>query len=148
MSEITADPPEPVPPNGEEPYFRFRASLRIFGIIDDLDEISRGLGLIPTKTHRRGDPKFPHRPDTWKEDAWFYEPPINRKRPLEEHILALWDRLRPHMEFLKTLKKTHRLDVFCGYRSDCGTAGFEVGHKCLGLFIELEIPFGVSIIIA
>jgi hypothetical protein len=136
-------------PNGDTPRFRFRATLRIFGIIDDLDEITRNLALAPTRIHRKGEPKFPSRPENvWKEDAWFYEPPVDRKRPLEEHIMELWDRLRPHMKYLKELKKTHRLDIFCGYRSDCDHAGFEVSHKCLGLFIELEIPFGVSVIIA
>ena len=63
-------------------------------------------------------------------------------------IMALWDRLRPHMTYLKALKAKHKVDIFCGYRSNSGMAGFEVSHRCLGLFIELEVPFGVSVIIA
>lgn len=135
-------------PEGEQPYFCFSASLRIFGDIGDLDHISRILGLQPTRIHRKGERKSPRRPDTWQEDAWLYQPPVDENRPLEVHIMALWDRLRPHMAFLNSLKAKNRVDVICGYRSNSGTAGFEVSHKCLGLFIELEIPFGVSVIIA
>ncbi len=148
MSEIATSFADAVPPQGEEPYFKFSATLRIFGDIGDLDEISRTLGLQPKHTHRKGELKSPRRPDVWKEDAWLYEPPAEENRPLEEHIMALWDQLRPHMTFLKSLKAGHKVDIFCGYRSNSATAGFEVSHECLGLFIELGIPFGVSVIIA
>jgi hypothetical protein len=38
--------------------------------------------------------------------------------------------------------------VFLGYRSDCDTAGVEVPYTSLEIFIELEVPFGLSIIVA
>jgi len=46
------------------------------------------------------------------------------------------------------LKRRFKVDVFCGYRSNCDTAGFQVSHNCLELFTALEVPFGVSVIIA
>jgi hypothetical protein len=147
VSEIVTSLADATPPEGEEPYFCFSATLRIFGEIGDLDAISRTLGLQPKHTHRKGERKSPSRPDTWKEDAWLYEPPVDENRSLEEHIMALWDRLRPNMDFLKSLKASHKVDIFCGYRSNSCTAGFEVSHECLGLFIELEVPFGVSVLI-
>ena len=55
--------------------------------------------------------------------------------------------VRPHVAYLKQLKERLTVDVFCGYRSNCGTAGFEVDYQSLVLFTELEIPFGVSVII-
>jgi hypothetical protein len=39
------------------------------------------------------------------------------------------------------------VDVFCGYRSNCNSAGFEVDHQALVILMELEVPFGVSVII-
>lgn len=39
------------------------------------------------------------------------------------------------------------VDVFCGYRSNCDMAGFDVDYKCLELFTALEVPFSVSVII-
>lgn len=46
------------------------------------------------------------------------------------------------------LKKRAHVDVFLGYRSNIDHAGVEVPHTCLELFTRLEIPFGLSIIIA
>ena len=73
--------------------------------------------------------------------------PVEEESPLEEHILALWEAVRPHIDYLKSLKRTLNVDVFCGYRSNSQTAGFQVGHECLELFTRLEVPFGVSVIV-
>ena len=45
-------------------------------------------------------------------------------------------------------KQRLKIDVFCGYRSNCDHAGFEVSCKCLELFTALEVPFGVSVVVA
>ena len=39
----------------DEYYFRYSATLRIFGDIPDLAELTRRLGVSPTHAHRRGD---------------------------------------------------------------------------------------------
>jgi hypothetical protein len=83
-----------------------------------------------------------------ENDAWLYDAPVGKDRPLDEHIMALWDAIRPQVQYLRELKQKHTVDVFCGYRSNSNTAGFQVDHNCLGLFAELAIPFGVSIIIS
>jgi hypothetical protein len=46
------DPQEPI-------YFAYSATLRIFGTIPDLDEITRTLGIEPTHAHRRGERRTP-----------------------------------------------------------------------------------------
>lgn len=38
--------------------------------------------------------------------------------------------------------------VFCGYRTNCDHARFEVPHTAIDLFMALQIPFGVSVIVA
>jgi hypothetical protein len=130
----------------ENPYFCYSATLRVSGEISDLDEITRRLDLTPTHAHRKGEKRGPRSPG-YKQDMWAYKPPVEETRPLEEHIQALWDAIRPNTSYLKFLKQTLKVDVFCGYRTNCSTAGFEVDHKCLGLFVELEVPFGVSVIV-
>ena len=132
----------------EKPFFfKFSSTLRIHGDGIDIDEISKTLGLTPTHSHRKGDLRAPsQRP--WRDDAWHYSPPVERERPLHEHIMALWDAVRPHISYLRSLKPKFHVDIFYGYRSNSSTAGFEVDYRCLGLFIELEVPFGVSVIIS
>lgn len=144
MSNSTRIEPEAAQ---EEPvYFCFSASLRIFGDGLDIDEVTRRLGLTPTHSHRKGQ-LHGARSVPWPHDMWSYEAAVDKARPLHEHITALWDAVRPHIPYLRELKRKFHVDVFCGYRSNSGTAGFEVDHRCLGLFAELEVPFGVSVIV-
>jgi hypothetical protein len=79
---------------------------------------------------------------------WSYEAPLEETESLEKHINALWSVLKSYKEYLLDLKKTAKVDVFLGYRSNCDHAGIEVPHTCLEMFRELEVPFGISIIIA
>ena len=78
---------------------------------------------------------------------WSYSPTLDESEPLAKHINALWEKLKPHKEYLLGLKKSVTVDVFLGYRSNSGTAGFEVPCSSLEMFTELEIPFGVSVIV-
>ncbi len=134
-------------PSGEEErYFASSATLRIHSKQLDFEEVSSTLGLVPTHLHRKGE-KRGSSANIWRDDAWHYQPDLDESRPLEEHIMALWQAIKPHVAYLKSLKQKHKVDVFCGYRSNCNTAGFDVDHKCLELFMALEIPFGVSIIV-
>lgn len=132
--------------NGEPVWFAHSATLRVFGDGVDLEEITRTLGIEPTHAHRKGEihGKSAQR---WSNDMWSYTVPIDKSRPLDEHIMALWELVRPHMSFLRERKRSWKVDVFCGYRSSSGTAGIDVDHRCLGLFIELEVPFALSIIV-
>jgi hypothetical protein len=137
--------------SGEEPdeatYFRFSATLRIHGDGVPFQEITERLGVEPTHIHRKGEQRGPRSP-AWRDDAWHFDPAVPETEPLESHINALWQVVRPQVEYLKALKLRFKIDVFCGYRSNSDTAGFEVSHKCLELFTALEVPFGVSVIIA
>lgn len=131
----------------EDPWFSYSATLRIFGENLDFDEIETNLRVAPTHTHRKGEQKgsrsapFPH-------DMWSYTPAIDNKRELAEHIDTLWSTIKHAKEYLRNLKKVASVDVFLSYDSNIDMAGVEVPHTCLEMFTELEIPFGVSIVIA
>jgi hypothetical protein len=139
--ELDADVPE------EPPYFRYSASLRIFGAIPDLDDITRNLGIHPTHIHLRGERRSPlARP--YEHDMWSYRAPVPRTEPLHVHIDTLWAALRDRRLYLLDLKQSLSVDVFLSYRSNSDTAGVEVRHQSLEMFLELQVPFGLSIIIA
>jgi hypothetical protein len=137
--------------SGEEPdeanHFCFSATLRIHGDGVPFDEISQRLGVEPTHLHRKGEVRGP-RSLAYRDDAWQFQPALPETEPLESHIQALWQVVRPAVDYLKSLKPRFKVDVFCGYRSNCDNAGFEVSHKCLEMFVALEVPFGVSVIVA
>jgi hypothetical protein len=129
-----------------EYYFNYLATLRIFGEMVDFEKITRTLGIEPTRQLRKGC----LRPTTNKiseSDAWFFEVPLAETESLQEHIDYLWRILKPHKDFLLELKKRYTVDVFLGYRSNCDHAGIEVPARSLEMFMELGIPFGLSIIV-
>lgn len=140
--------------NGEEEedleiYFAFSATFRIMSETTalDFDAITARLGVQPTRTHRRGERTGPRGPPK-RHDLWSYQPALPEERPLSEHIDALWRLLAPHRLYLLSLKSSAMIDVFLGYRSNCDQAGVTVPHESLEMFTALEIPFGLSIIIA
>lgn len=133
--------------DGEEPeeplYFAYRATLRIFGTIPDLDELTRSLGIAPTHSHRRED----RHPIPYRHDKWNYMAPVYESEPLHMHIDSLWNVFRERKEYLLQIKERLTVDVFLGYRSNCDHAGVEVPYRSLAMFSELEVPFGLSIIV-
>jgi hypothetical protein len=131
--------------NDEDYFFSYSASLRISGDDLDFELITKTLDLLPTHMHRKGDQgKIGEK---YKQDMWLYEVNVPDESALDEHLQALWALLKPYKEFLLSLKEKYHLDIFCGYRSNCSTAGFAVLPQSLDIFLELDIPFGVSIIV-
>jgi hypothetical protein len=66
---------------------------------------------------------------------------------LAKHIDALWADIKRAKKYLISLKKLATVDVFLGYRSNVDHAGVEIPGTSLEMFTELEIPFGLSIIV-
>ena len=132
----------------EEKQFAYSATLRIFGENLDFDDIEANLGVSPTHSHlkveRIGSKKLP----SFKHDMWQYNPNLDENIELEQHIDALWATIRHAKEYIISLKEVATVDVFLGYRSNVDTAVVVVPHTCLEMFVELEIPFGLSIVIA
>jgi hypothetical protein len=131
----------------ELPYVNFSSSLRIYGDLGDPAQIEQELGIRATHSHRKGDLRIENSNISWDTDAWIFVSPVPEDRPLDEHIGKLWELLRPHKKYLKELKKKVKIDIFNGYRSNSDSAGFEISPRSLDMFIELGIPFGISIIV-
>jgi hypothetical protein len=136
-----------VPEADDEPIYQaFTACLRI--VADDLphDEITRTLGVQPMMRRKRGDRRRPGSAPA-KDAAWHFQPPVPEECDLSEHLRALWQVIAPHIAYLRDLKARARIDIFCGYRSNHGGAGFEVAPDALKPFVALDIPFGISVVI-
>lgn len=137
--------------SGKEPdednYTAYSATLRISGKELDFDDITNKLKLAPTSVHRKGERKGPRSP-AYRDDMWLYTPPVDEQMELSHHIDALWARIENAKQYLIEMKEAATVDVFLGYRSNIDHAGIEVPYTCLKMFIELQIPFGLSIIVA
>ena len=64
---------------------------------------------------------------------------------MTEHLRCLWRAVEPHVHYL--LELNAKVDVFCGYRSNNGAAGFAVDPDALKIFTALNVPFGISVIV-
>ena len=136
---ITTEEQDPI-------YFAYSATLRIHGKNLDLDGITRIIGVQPTHIHRYGD-QIEWLDTTYEDDAWHLESGLDDSTHLSEHLRIIWARIQPSTEFIRELKKRYSVSVFCGYRSDCDNAGLELPYDALKIFTELEVPFGLSVII-
>jgi hypothetical protein len=96
-------------------WYAYSATLRIFGDIQDLDEITQHLGVVPTDAHRKNELRGPDSP-MYKHDMWSYEALVDMSEPLHVHIDALWNTFKEHKQYLLQLKRNVTVDVFLGYR--------------------------------
>ena|SRR5271165_5627958 len=147
MNESAGIPQSDAGTEHETSYFKYDASVRIFAERLNMEGISSALALQPTRTHRKGE-RFLGKMRPFEQDLWMFQPPVNESEPLHRHIDALWLVLKPHKQYLLELKQSCTVDVFLGYRSSCDHAGVEVPYSSLEMFTELEVPFGLSIIVA
>ncbi|MGH7963376.1 MAG: DUF4279 domain-containing protein [Candidatus Binatia bacterium] len=136
------------PHDEQTPEIRVSATLRIFGNIGNLAEITQTLKLSPTHIHRQGEKPSPYATQPYEHDMWMLKAPLPREELLEKHLLWLKEQLSPHREYLRTLAESHTVDIFCGYRTDSDQGGFDLSPEALRLFTELGIRMCVSIIIA
>lgn len=113
----------------------------------DVQTITHRLGLTPTHVHRAGE-KHSRTARPYEHDMWVYDAPVHEAEPLHGHIDSLWRAIRPHKEYLVGLKQQCKVDVYLGYRSNSATAGLELPYQSLEIFTELQVPFGLSIIVA
>ncbi len=137
-------------PRDKELYFNYSASLRIFGKNLNFELINNTLNILPTYMHKQGDYYNLNGRNIgvpFDNDMWSYSAAISEEKCLDEHIQSLWKILKKHKEFLLNLKEKYTVDIFCGYRTNCDHAGLEISPESLEVFIELNIPFGVSIIV-
>ena len=86
----------------EETRFAFSATLRIFGDIPDLTDITIGLEVDPTYTHHKGDRRGPKGPG-FPHDMWAYKSPLSETEPLERHIEVVWAQFKRKKDYLLEL---------------------------------------------
>jgi Domain of unknown function (DUF4279) len=120
------------------------ASIRIFGIGLDFEDISRRLGVQPSETHRRGERGLVSTP--YSKDMWCLDSPHPRTDPLEKHLAWLRQVLLPHYDFLRSLKETCEVSSYCGITAGGNSCRFRIPHEAFGIFVEIGIDMDLSLI--
>lgn len=131
----------------------WRASFSVFSISLTHQEISERLGLQPTRTHAKGQPRGFRQKDgsispsiVWKDSAWHLTSPLGRDRNLSEHIKWLLDAIEPRAEAIKALRADCSLiRLFCGFASHNGQGGFTLDAGTLGRISRLELNLDIDL---
>lgn len=131
----------------------WRASFCVFSVILTHQAISDRLGLQPTCTHTKGQPKgFRHEDGSispsivWKDSAWFLTSPLGRDRNLAEHIKWLLDSLEPRAEAINALRpECSLIRLFCGFASHGGQGGFTLDPDTMGRISKLGLNLDMDL---
>jgi hypothetical protein len=123
----------------------WRAGFSIFSVTLTPQEISERLGVQPTRTHEKGQPRGFRRKDgsisqsiVWKDSAWHLNCPLKNDRDMAEHIRWLLDVIEPKADVLSALSSDCTLiRFFCGFSSGNGQGGFGLDPVTLGRISKL-----------
>ena len=72
---------------------------------------------------------------------WMLESDLSDSAEIEDHIRSLCDKIKSHSQALDTLRSDCAMDIFCGYFSESGQAGFTLSNELIsrvaGLGLDL-----------
>ncbi|WP_371874514.1 DUF4279 domain-containing protein [Undibacterium terreum] len=129
------------------PFFEFDASIRIGGAGKYHDEISASTGLTPTRAYLAGDKVSTHSERVRKEDMWIFSSPLDRSRPLDDHVGWLLDTVTPHIEYLDgVINNATWADLCLGCFSDIPYPMIATGNRATELIkkLNLQISFNFT----
>lgn len=132
-----------------EIYFRFSASLRVMDAPECHAEIGEATGLKPSHIHLKGAIANEKSGRRWPNDIWLLASPLAETAELTEHLNWLWQQVQPHQDYFRLLVESGvKMDILCGYRSNCDHCGFGVDPNAVEIAQKLGIRLEFSVIIA
>lgn len=86
---------------------RTRAMLRLFHTDLDPDDVSRRLGIAPTSSFRRGDPRGKGSSDPRRlSGGWLRGTETSESKDVQRHIVSLLDLLEPVASEYEALRES------------------------------------------
>jgi hypothetical protein len=125
---------------------RYTVELRIVGQNLNPDEVTRVLGLVPTRVARKGEPKVEGATSTWMENMWGFEvlPPGKDDWPsLGDGIQALLHTIGPIRDRLHAYSTGNELYLWCGHF----TSSFDGGPSLSPTLLKSLGDFGVQLVL-
>jgi hypothetical protein len=125
------------------PVHETTVTLRFFGSELDPDEVSQLLGSRPTLSRRKGD-TLPGQPET-ERSSWLLPAESKSRRPLEEQIHALFDRLSDDLAVWRKLTDKYQGDIFCGVWMETWNGGFGLSPDLLRRIDERHLGLAFDV---
>ncbi len=125
---------------------RYTVELRIVGQTLDPDEVTRVLGLVPTRVARKGEPKVEGATSKWTANMWGFEV-LPRGRDdwssLEDGVASLLRTLSPIQDRLHTYSMSNEIYLWCGHL----TSSFDGGPTLSPALLKSLGDFGVQLVL-
>lgn len=126
-----------------------RENFRVTFVIQsprlDFEAISRAINIAPSHTHRVGDLSKTNKP--LPHDMWSLTSPLmEQEEPFDAHLKWLAEQLKPHYDFIKSLKSSAEVYIRCGYTTEREQSGFTLSPEALTILTDLSISLDVSIL--
>lgn len=125
----------------------FRATLRIKDAPHLHEDIKRILGE-GTECHKRGDP-VPNKPGKrWSNDIWIVRARTPDEAEPTEHLKWIAEFVRPHEEQIKQWAENGaKIDIYLSYACSNEHTGFGLSPEALSMFVRINVPLEVSIVV-
>jgi hypothetical protein len=125
--------------------FRFDACLRIAGIGEHHEELAAHTGIVPTRSHKKGEVRSRRRDIQWAEDLWLLESPLGEHASLDEHLIWLAQTVAPHKEYFGSLiAKASWADICLGCLSESAYPVLSAEPSSLALIRELPLALSFN----
>lgn len=123
------------------------ASLRIFGVELDPEEISRLMGRVASTSYRAGDQVSPRVDTRRRTGMWILDSDLDSDRSLADHISALLGRLPNDRALWSDLASRFTLDLYCVVELLHQNSGLEVPDDVMveiaGRRLSVQLDFYV-----
>ncbi|MFA6063607.1 MAG: DUF4279 domain-containing protein [Gallionella sp.] len=127
------------------PFFTFDAAIRIGGAGQFHDEIFTKTGLVPSHSHLAGEKVSSHSAGVRKEDIWVLNSPLDRSKPLDEHIDWLLKTITPHIDYLSNITKNASwADLCLGCLSDIPYPIISTSESATELIKQLNLTIAFN----
>jgi uncharacterized protein DUF4279 len=131
----------------------WRASFSIFSVALTHQEISERIGLQPTRTRAKGDPRGARRMDgsvitsiVWHDSAWHLVCPLKSDKSLDQHIRWLLDTIEPRLPAINAISNECTLiRFFCGFSSEHGQGGFTLDAETLRRISKVGVKLDLDL---
>jgi hypothetical protein len=123
---------------------RYTVELRIVGEHLDSENVTRTLGIKPTRVARRGHAKIPGSTARWNANMWGFEllpPGKDDWASLEEALQALLGIVGPLRDRLQAYSADNEICLWCGHF----TSSFDGGPTLSPQLLKALADFGVEL---
>ena len=120
---------------------RASASLRISSRVRSASEITGLMGIPPSRVYEKGDLVSVKSPQpTYRQDTmWILASGLRESDSLDDHVASICRLIKEHRSEFDQLRSDCDVDVFCGFFSDSGQAGFGLSSETLEEIGKLQV---------